>query len=181
MNMKTATTYARNGPYYLCSFDPLMAPILATWVKDAKELFWLAPSTSPPLTAAKVLNWQNTDVSAMVLRRDQTTEVIGYLELNLMPSQTRHLWMGHCIIRPERRGCGLGRLMVGLAIEDAFVRRQAESVSLVVFPDNLAAVECYRSVGFVTVGEQFKEFQGTSQTHRMLRMSIARQQSQKRS
>ncbi len=181
MSMKAPTTYARNGPYYLCGFDPLMAPMLATWVKDAKELFWLAPSTVPPLTAAKVLNWQNTDVSAMVLHRDQTTEVLGYLELNLMPSQTRHLWMGHCIIRPERRGCGLGRLMVGLAIEDAFGRRQAESVSLVVFPDNVAAVECYRSVGFVTVGEQFKEFQGSTQTHRMLRMSIVRPRLRKES
>ena len=174
--MDMTTTHASNGPYYLGDFDPLMAPTLATWVRDANELFWLAPSMPPPLTAAKVLNWQNSDVSAMVLKRDQTTEPLGYLELNLMPSQVKHLWMGHCIIRPERRGCGLGRLMVGMALDEAFVRRQAESVSLVVFPDNLAAVECYRSVGFLTVGEQFKEFQASPQTHRMLRMSIVRQQ-----
>lgn len=154
----------------------MAAPSVAAWVRDPRELFWLAPSTPPPLTAAKVLSWLGSDVSAFLLCRDQATDPLGYLELNLMPSQTTHLWLGHCVIEPSHRGCGLGSLMVALALDDAFHRRKAKSVSLVVFPENLAAVACYRRAGFVTEGEQFKEFRTTGRTHRMLRMSITREQ-----
>ena len=174
--MNAPVIRVRNGQYYLCDFDAMMASQIATWARDAHELFWLAPSTPPPLTASKVISWLTPDVSAFLFRRDQVAKALGYFELNLMPAQNDHLWLGHCVIAPDYRGCGLGTCMVSLAIEDAFIRRKAESVSLVVFPDNLAAVACYRSVGFVTVGEQIKEFRTAQRPHRMLRMSIARRQ-----
>lgn len=174
--MNTTQIRVRHDLYCLRDFDSLVAALVATWARDASELFWLAPSTPPPLTADKVLNWQSSDVCAMLLQRDAALDPLGYLELNLMPAQTAHLWMGHCVIAPHHRGRGLGHMMVSMALEDAFANRKAESVSLVVFPDNVAAVECYRSVGFATVGEQFKDFRTTGRTHRMLRMAITRQQ-----
>lgn len=175
-SMNTTSTLVRNGLYYLRDFDRPAASLVAAWARDASELFWLAPSTPPPLTASKVLNWQNSDVCAMLFQKDGLPDPLGYLELNLMPNQTAHLWMGHCVIAPSHRGLGLGRVMVSMAMEHAFAHRRAETVSLVVFPDNVAAVECYKRVGFAIVGEQRKDFRTSGRTHRMLRMVISRQQ-----
>ncbi|HRR87166.1 MAG TPA: GNAT family N-acetyltransferase [Phycisphaerae bacterium] len=174
--MYTTPIRVRNGLYCLRDFDPSAAPVVAGWARDAAELFWLAPSTPPPLTAAKVLGWQNADVCALLFQREASDELLGYLELNLMPAQTAHLWMGHCVIAPSHRGQGLGRMMVSMAMEHAFTHRKAESVSLIVFPDNVAAIECYKRVGFAAAGEQLKDFRTTGRTHRMLRMLISRQQ-----
>jgi RimJ/RimL family protein N-acetyltransferase len=162
----------RNGLYYLCDFVPRTAAVVSTWARDPHELFWLAPSTPPPLTPARVLAWMGADVCPMLLGRDQSDDPLGYLEINLMPGQPGHLWMGHCVIEPDRRGQGLGQIMVDLALDDAFTRRHAESVSLVVFPDNQPALACYRAVGFEVVGEQIKDFPTSDRPHRMLRMCV---------
>jgi RimJ/RimL family protein N-acetyltransferase len=170
------TIRARNGLYYLCDFLPQSARTVAAWARDPQELFWLAPSTPPPLTPAKVLAWIGSDVCPLLLCRDQCDHPLGYLEINLMPGQPGHLWMGHCVVDPDHRGCGLGRVMVDLALDDAFARGRAESVSLVVFPDNQAAVACYRAAGFAVVGEQVKDFATSDRPHRMLRMCITADQ-----
>ena len=42
-----AAVPVRDGPYYLSAFDKPMAPIVASWVGDERELLWLAPKTPP--------------------------------------------------------------------------------------------------------------------------------------
>jgi len=169
-------TYARNGPYYLSAFEKPLAPLVARWVTDPRELFWLAPKTPPPLTAAKVIAWPDANASPRLLYRDGLVEPLGYGELNPMPGEKGHLWIGHCLIRPDRRGLGLGRLLVDLILAEAFPSQGADRVSLVVFPDNVAALGCYRSAGFRDVGEHAKYFHTTGCEHRMLRMSVDREQ-----
>jgi RimJ/RimL family protein N-acetyltransferase len=143
----------RSGPYYLGPFDKLMAPIVAAWARDPHELFWLAPKTYPPLTAAKVVGWPGSDGCPLLFYRDGIVEPIGYL---------------------EPRGSGLGEVMINLVLEEAFQTRKAARVSLVVFPDNIAAIRCYRACGFTEVGEQVKYFPTTGRQHRMLQMSVTR-------
>jgi RimJ/RimL family protein N-acetyltransferase len=164
----------RSGPYYLGPFDKLMAPIVAAWARDPHELFWLAPKTYPPLTAAKVVGWPGSDGCPLLFYRDGIVEPIGYLELNPMPGEREHLWLGHCVVAPARRGSGLGEVMINLVLEEAFQTRKAARVSLVVFPDNIAAIRCYRACGFTEVGEQVKYFPTTGRQHRMLQMSVTR-------
>lgn len=168
--------YAREGPYYLAPFDRLMAPIVARWAPMPQELFWLAPSTPAPLTAAKVVGWAGPECNPRLFRRDDVFEPLGYLELNPMPGQAGHYWLGHCVIRPERRGTGLGRIMIQLVLHEAFSGRGASRVSLMVFPDNLAAYNCYLRAGFREVGEQYKYFATTGKRYRMVQMSVGRQQ-----
>lgn len=174
--LPTAVVSARSGPYLLSAFDKLMAPIVASWPRDDRELFWLAPKTQPPLTAAKVAHWPGPNGCPMLFCREGLTGPLGYLELNPMPLQKRHFWLGHCVIRPDRRGTGLGRLMVDLTLDEAFQHRQATGVSLAVFPDNVAAIACYRAAGFVDAGHQVKYFHSTRRQHRMLRMHIRKEQ-----
>ena len=164
----------QSGRYLLANFDSQSAPLVASWVRDDHELFWLAPKTPPPLTAEKVLAWPGPDGCPLLFYREGAAQPCGYLELNPMPASRDHLWLGHCLIRPELRGLGLGHLIVSLMLEEAFVERQATSVSLVVFPRNEAAVRCYLANGFTHVGEQFKYFSTVGQRHRMLEMKITR-------
>jgi len=175
MSIKPAPTtvqLARSDPYYLAPFDKVMAFVVAQWAQDDRELFWLAPKTTHPLTATKVVAWPGPDGQSILFHQDDLVEPLGYLELNPMPGQTLHAWVGHCILRPEQRGMGLGTRMVRLALKVAFVRRRMNRVSLVVFPDNIAAIYCYRSVGFLDAGEQTKYFHRTGREHRMLQMTI---------
>jgi RimJ/RimL family protein N-acetyltransferase len=162
----------REGPYFLAPFDRAMAETVATWTRDAQELFWLAPKTPPPLTPAKVLDWPGIDGRPLLLYREGSNEPLGYLELNPMPGEKYHLWMGHCVLRPESRGQGLGRLMIDLMLDEAFTQRGATRVSLVVFPDNTAAVQCYRACGFLDKTEQIRYFHTTGRQHTMLQMTI---------
>lgn len=166
-------TYARSGSYYLADFDRLMAPLIAAWVRSAQELFWLAPSTVVPLTAAKVVAWPGAEGSPRLFRRDAMVEPLGYCELNPMPGQQGHYWLGHCLIRPDQRGTGLGRIMIDLLLDEAF-RRSAYRVSLMVFPENLGAYRCYLSAGMREAGDQFKHFPTSNKRHRMVQMTISR-------
>jgi len=168
--------HVQSGPWCLAAFDPLMAPRVVSWARDERELFWLAPKTVPPLTPAKVVAWPGPDGCPMLLYREQLTEPLGYIELNPMPGQKGNLWMGHCLIRPENRGAGLGRLTVELMLEKAFLNELARFVSLVVFPDNTTAIRCYRVTGFRHVGEQVKYFPTTRRQYCMLEMRITREE-----
>ncbi len=170
----SAEALVRSGPYYLSPFDPSAASLISTWAVNELELFWLAPRTPAPLTEQKVVEWCDTRGCPMLLCRDGLAEALGYVELNPMPGEDAHLWVGHAIIRPDCRGRGLGRLMLRMMLDHAFAVRGAERVSLVVFPANTAAIRCYESAGFRHEGEQFKHFETTNRQHRMLTMSVMR-------
>jgi len=165
----------RRETFSLSAFDKQLAPMVAGWAETRHELLWLAPKTFPPLTAAKVLAWLLPGGSPLLLYREGASEPQGYLELNPMPGERDHLWLGHCVVRPELRGRGLGKVMVRLMLDEAFAHRRAERVSLVVFPDNLGAIRCYAACGFIQAGKQTKFFATTGREHVMLQMSIERE------
>ncbi|MCL2330732.1 MAG: GNAT family N-acetyltransferase [Phycisphaerae bacterium] len=165
----------RNG-FELAAFDALLAPLVARWTRDDRELFWLAPKTPPPLTAPKVAAWAGTDGRPIFFYHDTQPEPIGYFELNPMVADFGHFWLGHCIVRPDLRNAGFGQVMISLGLELAFREQRAYRVSLVVFPENTSAIRCYDRVGFVHVGDQHRFFPTTGRQHRMLQMSINRGQ-----
>ena len=168
----SADILTRKEPYYLVPFDKIMAPLVASWVADHHQLFWLAPQTYPPLTAEKVLAWHKPEANPLLFYRDGLDQPLGYGELNTMPGQKEHYWMGHCIIRPQSRGLGLGRQFVNLLLEYGFNKQNVKQISLIAFPENSAAIRCYLSCGFVNAGEQLKYFPTTGHQHRMVLMTV---------
>ena len=166
----------RQPPYSLSIYNSVMAPLIVSWVRDDHELFWLAPKTEPPLTPAKIHAWPGADGCPMLLCHDDRSEPLGYLELNPMPGRPLHFWIGHCIIRPDQRGMRLGRKMMSMVLAEAFLNLSGSRVSLVVFPDNHAAIACYLAAGMIDAGEQRKYFQTTGAQHVMRQMSIDAQQ-----
>jgi RimJ/RimL family protein N-acetyltransferase len=153
-------------------FQRQYASLVVQWVRTPQELCLLAPGTEPPLTAAKVNAWKKAGGQALLLTRDGDAEPIGYAELNPMRRDPSHLWLGHVILCPQERGKGLGKVFVRAMVSHAFDRMSAERIILIVFPDNLPAIKCYRSTGFVQVSEEYHQFNGKGPEHRLLRFEI---------
>jgi RimJ/RimL family protein N-acetyltransferase len=154
----------------LLPFTPVWAPVIASWVRDDDELRRLAPSTPPPLTPEKVEAWRRDGGWPMLLFDQRLPEPIGYAELNPMRGDPRHYWLGHVLIEPSLRGGGLGRAFVRLVLRFAETELGARRISLIVFPDNPAALACYRAVGFQAIREERHRFGRSSPRHRLLRM-----------
>jgi RimJ/RimL family protein N-acetyltransferase len=155
---------------HLRDFLPPHAAEVAGWVSDAHELFWLAPSTDPPLTAAKVVAWTADRGRAFVLFCGDGARPIGYAELNPMQRRADHLWIGHVIIAPAWRGRGLGAEFMRLLLDHAFGALHAGLVSLIVFPNNRQAIQCYLNAGFNFRDEQFHPFGRPAKNYRMLHL-----------
>ncbi len=161
--------------YHLTAFASEHAERVSRWVRDEKELFWLAPKTPPPLTAVKVIDWTRERGQGYLFFRDGRRAPRGYFELNPMPNSETHLWVGHCVIDPRWRGVGLGLRMLQLMLRQAFDDHRAARLSLVVFPDNRQAIRCYRRGGFSDAGQQLQCFSEDGAQHVMRCMTIKRE------
>jgi RimJ/RimL family protein N-acetyltransferase len=161
--------------FQLAGFSPRYADSIAGWITNPRELRWLAPSTEPPLTPAKVVKWRQPGGRAFVYLRDPPDDptLVGYTELNRMRSDAGGWWIGHFVIRPDFRGHGLGRAMLSALLDVAFRRLHARCVCLVVFPDNLGAIRCYTGVGFTCTGEEHHQFGARATKDCLLRYEIS--------
>lgn len=161
--------------FVLRPFDRLHAPTVAGWVRDAAELFWLAPSTEPPLTPRKVVAWTRPQDRPLLLFAGGQVEPCGYGELNPLKGSTSQLWVGHVVVAPAVRGHGIGRRLTRMLAETAFAEPRIERLVMVVFPQNHAALRCYRGSGFRTTAREHHRFATRPQTHLMLRLELDRQ------
>ncbi len=161
-----------SATYTLRPFDPLFAGLVASWVDTAEELFWLAPSTLPPLSAVKVVRWTRRRGHPLLYFRVGAACPVGYGELNPMRNDPRHLWLGHVVLDPRQRGCGLGYRMTQALVEHAFNALRARQLTLVVFPENEPAVRCYQRAGFTLRGEERQCFRGIGPRRRLLRFEM---------
>ncbi len=94
---------------------------------------------------------------------------VAYGELNEMKHRADHFWLGHIVTDPAHRGRGFGTMLVRLLIDHAMHVESATKVSLIVFPDNTAAIRCYRRAGLRCMGAEYHQFGESNQRHKMLR------------
>ncbi|NOX58406.1 MAG: GNAT family N-acetyltransferase [Planctomycetes bacterium] len=151
-------------------FDPLYAPVVASWVQTREQLRWLAPRTSFPLTAAKVGQWTRQSGEAFLFFAGGESMPCGYGELNPMKGEPTHQWLGHLIVDIARRRMGLGRQLTNHLSRVAIRELGAQRLSLVVFPDNKAALHCYLQCGFSVTAEEYQKFDSRSIPQRMIRL-----------
>jgi len=159
---------------WLEPFQPEWAPLVVSWARDAQEVYWLAPKTPPPLSSAEVVAWRVAGHDPFMLLAVAGGPPIGYGELNAMDGGRRSYWLGHLIVDPGRRGCGCGVRLTKLLLWEAFLRRGARRVTLVVFPENRAAVGCYRAAGMCDDGYEAHEFAAYGRRELLLRMAAER-------
>jgi RimJ/RimL family protein N-acetyltransferase len=147
----------------------LYGDLIASWVRTDEDLRWLAPGTPPPLTGPKIAGWRKPGGSSLVAFEGRSAYPVCYGELNPMRHEADHYWIGHVIVDPALRSCGIGKAFVRLLLSHAFGTRAARKVSLVVFPDNRAAIHCYESCGFRRVGDESHRFAPGGGPERLLR------------
>ena len=157
---------------HLKTFQATHAAIVADWVQTPEQLKRLAPGSTMPLTAEKVLAWRRPHGHVFELALEGTDTPIGYAELNPMQRERRHFWLGHVIVCLAERGRGIGTVFVRMLLEYAFDQLAAHRVSLIVYPDNKPAVDCYQRVGFKLTREEYHAFGSSSVEERMLRLEI---------
>lgn len=157
---------------YLSGFHPRYATQIVDWVRDERELLWLAPGTPPPLTAQKVLDWGKERRRRHLFWLAGQAIPGGYAELNEMPGPARQMWVGHFLVDPKLRMRGLGTRFATALVLRAFVEFGVEDVLLVVFPENAGAIRCYERAGLVVLGREKKRFESTNREHTFLRMGI---------
>jgi RimJ/RimL family protein N-acetyltransferase len=150
-------------------FSPDYAGMVARWVQGPDELFWLAPSADPPLTAEKVAAWTRLSGNPFLLF-EEAEGPIGYAELNPMRDSPSQYWIGHLVLDPAQRGFGRGEAFVRLLLDHAFTGQRARSVSLIVFPDNRAAIRTYLRAGFERQADQYHTFGRSNRKQRMLHL-----------
>ncbi|RJP36947.1 MAG: N-acetyltransferase [Phycisphaerales bacterium] len=156
--------------FQIAPFRPEDAETIASWVTTPEELLWLAPATPPPLTAEKVRGWALPNVAAYAMTESATGDLVGYAELNRMERDPHHQWIGHVIVRRDRRGRGLGGHLVADLLHRAAGEGAAARVSLIVCPDNAAAIQCYKRAGFDIVCDELHRFGRPPRPLRMLRL-----------
>ncbi len=143
---------------HLARFEPAWASLVISWVRDKREMYWLAPKTAPPLTTAEILRWRQPGHDPYMLLERGSQAPVAYGELNRLTDQRRQYWLGHLIVDPLRRGRGLGTDLTRRLLREAFECRGAQRVTLVVFADNARAVSCYLAAGLREDGVEWHEF-----------------------
>lgn len=162
-----------DAPILIQRFDPAHAAAIASWIRDERELLWLSPETTYPLTAAKIIGWGGLERRQFVFH-PPCGDPIGYAELNDMPGRADQQWIGHMLLDPEARGRSLGIACVQALLRVAFHHLASGFVLLVVVPENDRAIRCYLRAGFIHAGDEWKRHPLSGEPYRLLRMVIDR-------
>ncbi len=132
------------------------ATTIASWIKDefhlrqwSADIFPHYPVTSDDLNAyyREFIDGKNS--VALTLCDDN--EIVGYITLRIPADNLSERRFGFVIVDDSKRGQGLGKTLVNMAVNYAFRELGASKVSLGVFENNHAAIHCYMAAGFHSV------------------------------
>lgn len=84
--------------------------------------------------------------------------IVGHLILRYTDDLKTVIRFGFIIVDNNKRGMGYGKQMLQEAIRYAFVKLNAQKITLGVFDNNDAAFQCYRSVGFREAEDKKEEY-----------------------
>ena len=123
---------------------------IASWVGTADECrLWAGPAVSFPLEpGALALEIGFADAQNLALADGAGTA--GFGQLVWRSGARAHL--ARVIVRPDARGRGLGRMLVGALLERA-ASRCARLATLNVYAENAAARQLYEAAGFAVASE----------------------------
>lgn len=122
------------------------APSIARLIATEHDLRQVSPYEEFPLEAPTVRYWIRERKAGHVLL--ERGDVVAYAELVPDASRRDRWWIGHMMVRADRRGLGLGRRLVLSLLQIAIQERDAREVAISAFEDNPAALRCYASCGF---------------------------------
>ena len=123
------------------------------WIKDERtHAFWCANHTNYPLEKEdfSLLLREIAEMfgDAPFVATTDDGEVVGFFCYGLN-YETNEGMIKFVMVDGSKRGQGLGKEMLKLAVKYAFEITKAGAVQLNVFPENERAKKCYEGIGFV--------------------------------
>lgn len=134
-------------------YQPSDAAVITSWLKSEYLMRqWCAdrcehyPVTPEDMNAyhAKYIDGQHSRALTMT----DGDDIVGYITLRTPADNPTEQRLGFVIVDDSKRGCGLGKSLVSMAIKYAFEELGATKVSLGVFENNPYAIHCYEAAGF---------------------------------
>ncbi len=162
----------------LRTYQPTDANVIATWLKSEYLMRqWCADRYERfPVTPENMNSYHQQYIdghNSVALTMVDDEEVIGYITLRVPNDDLLEQRIGFVIVDDSRRGKGLGKYLVSMAVDYAFRKLGAIKVSLGVFENNPAAIRCYESVGFRRVVRQETEsYECLGETWNCIEMEI---------
>ncbi len=120
-------------------------PFICQFPQSERELFFLYPKASYPLTNEQLKNAisQRTD-STVVLLDDR---VVGFANFYICEPGERCA-IGNVGVAPETRGQGIGGYLIEIMVQIAFTKHKAKEVHISCFNQNVAGLLLYQKLGF---------------------------------
>ncbi len=134
-------------------YQPTDANVITTWLKSEYLMRqWCAdryerfPVTPEDMNSYHQQYFDGHNSVALTMVDDE--DIVGYISIRTPADYSSEQRLGFVIIDDSRRGKGLGKAIVSMAVDYAFSKLGAIKVSLGVFENNPAAIHCYESAGF---------------------------------
>lgn len=126
------------------------AAAILSWVSDETAFFkWSAGRLGPfPISAEDFNNYYCQHPEILPFTMTDENGPAGHLLLRWPTDDKTTLRLGFIMVDGNRRGQGLGQVMLRLALQHAFDVLGAERITLGVFDNNPPARRCYESMGF---------------------------------
>ena len=152
----------RGAHVRLTAVAPQDLPVIARWFEDAAFMRLFDAVPAAPRTVEQLTDWlgemhKAKDGFLFGIRPEAGDEIIGYMELDGILWNQGAGWISIGIGEEARRGQGLGRESMELALAFAFDELNLHRVQLTVFDYNTAAIALYERLGFRREGA-FREF-----------------------
>lgn len=147
----------------LRKYEKTDSPIICSWIKDEESLYkWSADRIGHFPLNGNELNEEYKDRPAdafyPVCACDDDGTLLGHLFIRIPDANDRSIGrFGFVIVDSSIRGRGLGRKMLGLALDYARNELGLKNITLGVFSNNPPARKCYESAGFVPTGTVIHE------------------------
>lgn len=143
----------RLRPFKKCDADTVVS-----WIKSERIFrFWCAdrfenyPISGADLSAQYDGMADNDDIFHFVAYDEEG--VVGHFNIRFPDrNDIDTVRLGYVIVDDLRRGQGLGKRMISMALDYAFEFMGAKKVTIGVFKNNPAALNCYLSAGFKDTG-----------------------------
>lgn len=137
----------------LRSYQPSDAAVITSWLKSEYLMRqWCAdryghyPVTPEDMNAYYERNIDGQQSRALTMTDGD--DIVGYITLRAPAGNPTEQRLGFVIVDDSKRGHGLGKALVSMAIKYAFEKLGATKVSLGVFENNPSAIHCYEAAGF---------------------------------
>ena len=138
-------------------YNPADAATILSWVRDEETFRRWVTDRYPhyPITPAE-MNEKYMDNNGDCPEPDNfypmtacdETGLVGHLILRFTDAEKTVIRFGFVIVDDSRRGEGLGRRMLGMAVRYAAEFLQAKKITIGVLENNPGALRCYLGVGF---------------------------------